>query len=441
MNRAILLMLLGTGCNQHEYFNIAGYVQADYSNDADVIFVIDNSQSMVDESASLALNFNAFIETLTSEEGAAQSTDGLSDAVDNAVDASQERGRYIDYQLGITTTTAKIVGGQSSGLEPGEGGWLLGDPTIISKWDPDVEESFRRNLLCEATYWDDDEVPSDLSYECGDEPDQITQEYLDCECGLGEWEGNAGSGDEEPLEAALLAMCRSVESPPDFCFEGDAEHSFTSADINSNNTADRSMLRDEATTVIVIVGDEGDDSWRLPEGEEDPTVYTEAFAEFERPIRIVTIGPGYNDDDGSFPCNSGGAQTWMVERLQELAEETGGFFAPLEEQINGDCEQADFASYLAELGQLINNLLTAFQLQSIPDVETIRVYVDGLEIGAAAELDVIDPEADRLEYTRGWSYDSAQNAVAFWGNDVPDYNQDVRIYYRPLVGKPRELPF
>jgi hypothetical protein len=309
MNRAILLMLLGTGCNQHEYFNIAGYVQADYSNDADVIFVIDNSQSMVDESASLALNFNAFIETLTSEEGAAQSTDGLSDAVDNAVDASQERGRYIDYQLGITTTTAKIVGGQSSGLEPGEGGWLLGDPTIISKWDPDVEESFRRNLLCEATYWDDDEVPSDLSYECGDEPDQITQEYLDCECGLGEWEGNAGSGDEEPLEAALLAMCRSVESPPDFCFEGDAEHSFTSADINSNNTADRSMLRDEATTVIVIVGDEGDDSWRLPEGEEDPTVYTEAFAEFERPIRIVTIGPGYNDDDGSFPCNSGGAQT------------------------------------------------------------------------------------------------------------------------------------
>ena len=116
MNRAILLMLLGTGCNQHEYFNIAGYVQADYSNDADVIFIIDNSQSMVDESASLALNFNAFIETLTSEEGAAQSTEGLSDAVDNAVDASQERGRFIDYQLGITTTTAKIVGGESAVL-------------------------------------------------------------------------------------------------------------------------------------------------------------------------------------------------------------------------------------------------------------------------------------------------------------------------------------
>jgi hypothetical protein len=441
MNRAIPLMLLAAGCNQYEYFNIAGYVQADYSNDADVIFIIDNSQSMVDESASLALNFNAFIETLTSEEGAAQTTEGLSDAVDNTIDASQERGRYIDYQLGITTTTAKITGGQSTGLEPGEGGWLLGDPTIISKWDPDVEDAFRRNLLCEATYWDEDEVPSDLSYVCGDPPEQITQEYLDCECGLGEWEGHAGSGDEEPLEAALLALCRSVESPPEICFEGDSEHSFTSADIHSNNTADRKLLRDDATAVIVIVGDEGDDSWRLPSGEEDPETYSDAFAAFERPIRIVTIGPGYNDDDGSFPCNSGGAQTWMVERLQALAEETGGFFAPLEEQINGDCEQADFSEYLAQLGQLINNLLTAFQLQSIPDVETIRVYVDGLEIEAAAETDVIDPEADRLEYTRGWSYDSAQNAVAFWGNDVPDYNQDVRIYYRPLVGKPRELPF
>ncbi|MDG1478430.1 MAG: hypothetical protein P8R54_02520 [Myxococcota bacterium] len=441
MNRAILLMLLGTGCNQYEYFNIAGYVQADYSNDADVIFVIDNSQSMVDESASLALNFNAFIQTLTSEDGAAQNTDGLSDAVSNTIDASQERGRYIDYQLGITTTTAKLIGGDSTGLEPGEGGWLLGDPTIISKWDPDVEDAFRRNLLCEATYWDEDEVPSDLSYVCGDEPDQITQEYLDCECGLGEWEGNAGSGDEEPLEAALLALCRSVDSPPELCFEGDAEHSFTSADINSNNTADRQLLREDATTVVVIVGDEGDDSWRLPEGEETPDTYIDAFAEFERPIRMVTIGPNYNDDDGSFPCNSGGAQTWMVERLQAMADETNGFFAPLEEQINGDCEQADFAEYLAELGQLINNLLTAFQLQSIPDIETIRVYVDGLEVSAAAETDVIDPDADTLEYTRGWSYDSAQNAVAFWGENVPDYNQDVRIYYRPLVGKPRELPF
>ena len=291
----------------------------------DVIFVVDNSRSMADESEALGLN----IASLT----------GASDA---------------NYQLGITTTTAKLTFGESTGLEPGEAGTLVDGAGIISHQDSDVEGAFRQALFCEATYWDDDEVPSDLSYVCGDEPEQITQEYLDCECGLGAWEGNAGTGDEEPLEAALMAMCRSVEAPPEVCFEGDKEHSFTSADIGSNNTADRKMLRDDATTVIVIVGDEGDDSWRMPEGEDDPSVYSEAFAAFERTIRIVTIGPGYDADAGSFPCNSGGAQTWMVTRLQALADETGGFYAPLEMPMNEECELADFSEYLVDLANLIN---------------------------------------------------------------------------------------
>ena len=35
----------------------------------------------------------------------------------------------------------------------------------------------------------------------------------------------------------------------------------------------------------------------------------------------------------------------------------------------------------------------------------------------------------------------AQNAVVFWGEAIPDFNQNVRIFYRPLEGKPRDLPF
>jgi hypothetical protein len=67
--------------------------------------------------------------------------------------------------------------------------------------------------------------------------------------------------------------------------------------------------------------------------------------------------------------------------------------------------------------------------------------VDGAEIDKAAEADILDPSAEALEYTRGWSYDSSQNAVAFWGANIPDYNADVRIFFRPLVDKPRALPF
>ena len=55
------LLTLFFACNQYEYFNIAGYEQANFSNDADILFVIDNSSSMKDESVALGENFNTFI--------------------------------------------------------------------------------------------------------------------------------------------------------------------------------------------------------------------------------------------------------------------------------------------------------------------------------------------------------------------------------------------
>ena len=57
---------LASGCNRYEMFNVAGYEQAAFSNEADVVFLIDNSSSMTDEAADLALNFNVFIDKLTS---------------------------------------------------------------------------------------------------------------------------------------------------------------------------------------------------------------------------------------------------------------------------------------------------------------------------------------------------------------------------------------
>jgi hypothetical protein len=458
----LFALLLGTGCNQVEYFNVAGYEQATFSNDADVIFVIDNSLSMADESASLALNINSFVEILASDSGAAQEAEDLNDAVNNYVDSTLERGRFIDYQLSLTTTSVDYAAaGETEGIDPGEFGTLVGQPQIISKYDDEVANTFRRNLLCDATVWRSSELPSDLSYECGTEPDQITQDYLNCECGFGEWEGSSGAPTEKPLEAALLAMCRSVEEPPEACFSyadplSGAEEppalstGFAQADIGSNNVDGRSLIRDNSTVVFVIVSDEADTSAaasdentiaRLVSGDEDPTVYIEAFEDFDRPVRFVVIGPNYDPENNNIICNSGGAVTWAAERLDTMVTETGGFYAPLATEVNGNCEDADFSDILSQLGELLNNLLTSFQLQSYPDVETIRVYVDGAEIDKAAEADILDPSAEALEYTRGWSYDSSQNAVAFWGANIPDYNADVRIFFRPLVDKPRALPF
>ena len=47
-----------------EFFHLAGYEQESFSNDADILFVIDNSSSMKEEAQSLGNNFNVFINLL-----------------------------------------------------------------------------------------------------------------------------------------------------------------------------------------------------------------------------------------------------------------------------------------------------------------------------------------------------------------------------------------
>src|SRR4030095_4109664 len=106
----VLLSLLG-GCNSYQMFALAGYEQASFSNDADVVFVVDNSNSMWQESSERALNFNAFIEYLTDPNAGGFATDDLADAVDNFVSFTTRRGAEIDYQLAITTTSVDIAAG------------------------------------------------------------------------------------------------------------------------------------------------------------------------------------------------------------------------------------------------------------------------------------------------------------------------------------------
>ena len=98
-----------TGCNYYDVFLVSGYEQSTFSNDADVIFVIDNSPSMTDEAEELALNFEAFLDYLVAPGGGTPSTDGLDDAVDNYLSYVANRGHLLDYQLGITTTNIPSI--------------------------------------------------------------------------------------------------------------------------------------------------------------------------------------------------------------------------------------------------------------------------------------------------------------------------------------------
>ena len=130
-------------------------------------------------------------------------------------------------------------------------------------------------------------------------------------------------------------------------------------------------------------------------------------------------------------------------RLKNLADATGGFYNGITlEGETGDggeaCTTADFADNLSDLGKLLVNLQTAFELKSVPDETTIRVYVDDEEI---AQATIVEENEAGDVYSDGWSYEPAQNAIVFWGESIPDFNQEVQIFYRPLDGNPCEIPF
>lgn len=435
-------MPLLAACNRYDVFLMASSEQTSFSNKADVLFVIDNSPSMYDNTSSLGLSFNTFIEYLVDPEaGSGQVRDDLSDAVGNYIDYVTQVGRYLNYQLAITTTSVEP---SSDTINPGEAGTLVGDPAVVSEdTTDDVASVFRKNLLCETTDWpaactgDSTEncIPYDPNYTCGDDPgDQISWEYLECVCGS-TWEPRqSGSGTEEGLEAAFLALCRASENPPEACFDSIAP--FTEADVLSNE----GFLREDSTVIVVVVSDEGDTSRRLPQGEEDPEEYLDLLESFDHAISFVGIGPNYIADTHEFPCNSGSATTWGTLRYQTAAAETGGFFNYIEaeDEITGSCGKTDFAKHLQDLGALLNTLLEVFFLQTVPDPSTIRVFVDDVEVSPS--LCETDDDGDDV-CESGWVYLTDVNAVKFYGDAVPDHNSMVRIYYQPLSEMPRTLPF
>ncbi len=290
---------------------------------ADMLFVIDNSPSMFDESSALGLAFDAFLTALGDVRG---------------------------LQLAITTTSADPRGS----VEPGEMGTLVSGGVMAAESAEELGDAFREALLCHTVCWPGacqgssttGCIPSDPSYTCGDDPGgQITWEYLACVCG-GSWEPpECGAGTEEGLEAALLALCRAQSEPSVACLGHDGSP-LVEADIGSNP----GLLRSGVGTEVVVLSDEGDGSRALAQGEDDPQIYLDLFEQVDDPTFIV-IGPGYDPDDHSFECNSGGATSWGSARYITTTERTGGFYRHIENDDGDGCAVSDFGDHLVRMAE------------------------------------------------------------------------------------------
>lgn len=421
-----VVVVLSAGCNRYDLFRVAGYQQQGFSNRADILFVIDNSDSMLEESESLAVNFSGFIskiDTFEQELG----HDGLPDAVTNFVDYVQNRSAYIDYQFAITTTDVQSEGGEKLG-------------PFVARGDDNVANNFIETLACESTCFSESAaVPSDPEYQCG-QPlgDYLSEEFLGCACGDNSWRNNCGAAKEQGIEAVFLAMCRAVPNPPVECFtdvDNGEDEPFPSRLTENDIGTNEGMLRDNANFIPVIVTDEGDGSLRVADGEEIPDAYPELFAKFRTRMSWVFIGPGL-DAENKVEC-PGTASDWGVVRYNYMAYTTDGLSIDIYE--DGCDEDPNFQSALEQFASLLTNLLTSFPLQSVPIPDTIVVLVDGQSV---IEAEITGQDLfDFDEYSDGWTYRTADNAIEFHGAAIPPYDANVEVYYQPVDGMPRELPF
>jgi len=421
----LALPLLLTSCNRYDLFRVGGYEQDNFSNKADILFVIDNSDSMLEEAESLALNFSKFIENLQiDEEG--RSYESLGDAVDNYVGFVQERSGFIDFQFGVTTTDVAEQRGE-----------LLGP--VVSRDTEDIAGTFVEALVCGATCFDPSlALPVDNNHECGDPPGAfLSEDFLNCECGgEGSWQGNCGTAVEEGIEAVFLAMCQSVPNPPTACFDDVTSTSgaeFSSLLRPSDAGNNEGFLRPGANFIAVIVSDEGDSSRRL-DTEDIPTAYLPLFEQFNSRMTWLYIGPGL-DAENRIECPSFGGDFGVV-RYNYLAFTTGGRVVDI---FDEDCDTADFGGPLSQLGELLENLLTTFPLSSVPVDGTLSVLVDGVAV-QPAEVTGVDQFGLDV-YSDGWAFRSSDNSVEFHGTAIPPYSAEVVLYYLPVDGNPRELPF
>ncbi len=383
------LLLALAGCNRYDLFRVSG-AGGDGPRAADLLFVVDDSPSMREETASLAEGFAEFVAGLQA--------DGAG---------------FVDYRLALTTTDAQ-----------GRAGELLGVRPVLAQGEPDVAERFVETLLCEvACFQSRDEAPSDPGFTCrreGELGGTVSRESLDCLCGRDAWLDHCGSANEQPLEAVLDAMCRTADRVPDEGCEGVPP---------AERGAVEGFLRPEAVLVPVVLTDEGDGSPRIESLEANPGPYGKAYARFGTaadPVAMVwaVVGPTLTPS-GEKRC-PGLPQTWGIRRLEAMVESTGGLYVDV---FAEDCGPRALGDALDQLGRLVQRGGGAVALPAPPDPASLVVVVGGRAVDPAV---VSGEDVFQLPiWTDGWEYRAETNTVVLHGDAVPQGDEEVEVYWLP----------
>jgi len=451
-------LALGSCANPYDLLVHDRFEQAGFNSDVDILWVVDNSNSMSDEQAGLAANFGEFISQFANvgnEEGQVLDYDTITDATVAWAEFIQNQDRFLNYNMGVVTT-------DSGGTANGTLGNIRSMAAVGSGQTCDTPRILR---------------PQD---------DNVSADFIDLVN-----VGIDGSGDESGIFNAALALCKGMDgdfwagldSLPDndpvkvICDRVPTQERATGDVLPCNADAEGNFFRDGAATVVVIVSDEGDaavtgsftglppELWLkqcVDDNAGNPGFgecscktqwYLDFFDGMGRPVVFATISPSYQlkgeplawCDGGTIdvpgPCNEFGSSTCSLDLYQQAACESLGLYVPIAENVGGvtqedppDCRDVNFQDALTNIGALIAGLSQGWRLSMAPDLESISVFVNDEEVPRQSD----SPSG-------GWRYVPTTNGIAFAGEAVPGFNAIVDIYYLPAfdrgVQAGRELPF
>ncbi len=455
-----LLMILGS-CNPYDLTLHDRFAQSSFNSDVDILWVVDNSQSMARVQEEVRDNFASFINQFANigdEDGTELDYDDLSDGTVAWAEFLQNQERFLNYRMGVITTD------------------LFRDTVPGSSTNGDYGNLRSLSPVGETVTCGPGHSPAVITPRSEDPVDDFT-DLVDV--------GVAGSGDERGLNAVALALCKgqpdsfwvNLASRPDDDPVKLVCSAVPASDRQCNWVGEgddrEPFFREDAATVVIVVSDEGDDTHRneqLPppdwvsqcelEHNQDPLFggcdcqlswWLDFFDAMDRLVVFANIGPTYQDIgtptawcDGTeitLPgaCNPFGNSICSIDFYQQAACMTQGLFTPIETRTEEDptCELAEFQQALTDIGALISNLSRGWVLTAVPDPSTITVIKND---------DHVVPNIDDEDGTLGgWRYVPSQRAIAFSGDEIPNYEDTIDIYYLPQhdrtdnVGRP--LPY
>lgn len=182
--------------------------------------------------------------------------------------------------------------------------------------------------------------------------------------------------------------------------------------------------RDDAFLAVILVSDEEDFSHSTSSFKEDynnPNLYTvQSYVDFlDTYTNAAVNGKNYSVSVITVPdtacrdqLSSDGFQRKISTRLPQLADLTSGVKGSL-------C--SNFGDTLELISDSIIQLSAVFKLAREPQVDTIKVIVDGAEIPNDA--------------TNGWTYNASDLTITFHGSSVPGANSNIQIDYYPTSVK------